>query len=190
MLQISYRGKVVFCGQPGVGKTSLLSRYVDGNFSEEYHQTIGANFLIKEIDLSKILSKLQFKNPELESDIYEKGFKLYFWDIGGQTDKLFANEYYFIQALGAMVIFDISNKKSFANLEFWISKLKELSGDVPFVIIGNKVDKSALREVSEQEGKTFAANYGVEYIETSAKKDMNVNKAFELLAIKILEGIK
>lgn len=190
MLQISYRGKVVFCGQPGVGKTSLLSRYVDGNFSEEYHQTIGANFLIKEIDLSKILSKLQFKNPELESDIYEKGFKLYFWDIGGQTDKLFANEYYFIQALGAMVIFDISNKKSFANLEFWISKLKELSGDVPFVIIGNKVDKSALREVSEQEGKTLAANYGVEYIETSAKKDMNVNKAFELLAIKILEGIK
>lgn len=190
MLQISYRGKVVFCGQPGVGKTSLLSRYVDGNFSEEYHQTIGANFLIKEIDLSKILSKLQFKNPELESDIYEKGFKLYFWDIGGQTDKLFANEYYFIQALGAMVIFDISNKKSFANLEFWISKLKELSGDVPFVIIGNKVDKSALREVSEQEGKKLAANYGVEYIETSAKKDMNVNKAFELLAIKILEGIK
>jgi len=89
-----------------------------------------------------------------------------------------------------MVIFDISNKKSFANLEFWISKLKELSGDVPFVIIGNKVDKSAVREVSEQEGKTFAANYGVEYIETSAKKDMNVNKAFELLAIKILEGIK
>ena len=190
MFQISYRGKVVFCGQPGVGKTSLLSRYVDSNFSEDYHQTIGANFLIKEIDLSKILTKLQFQNPELENDIFEKGFKLYFWDLGGQKDKLFANEYYFIQALGAMVIFDISNKESFDNLEFWISKLKELSGDVPFVILGNKVDKSEAREVSEEEGKKFAANYGVEYIETSAKNDMNVNKAFELLAIKILEGIK
>ena len=190
MLQISYRGKVVFCGQPEVGKTSLLTRYVDGNFSEDYHQTIGANFLIKEIDLSRIIHKLQFQNPELEKDIYEKGFKLYFWDIGGQTDKLFANEYYFIQALGAMVIFDILNRKSFENLEFWISKLKELSGDVPFVIVGNKVDKSEARQVSEDEGKKFAEKYGVEYIETSAKNDMNVNKAFELLAIKILEGIK
>ena len=77
MLQISYRGKVVFCGQPGVGKTSLLARYVDGNFSEVYHQTIGANFLIKELDLSQIIGKLQFHNPELEKDIYEKGFKPY-----------------------------------------------------------------------------------------------------------------
>ena len=190
MFQISYRGKVVFCGQPGVGKTSLLARYVDGNFSDDYHQTIGANFLIKEIDLSQLLGKLKFHNPEKEKDIFEKGFRLYFWDIGGQVDKLFANEYYFIQALGAMIIFDILNKKSFENLEFWISKLKELSGDVPFIILGNKVDKSEAREVSEDEGRKFAKKYGVEYVETSAKNDMNVNKAFESLAIKILEGIK
>ena len=140
--------------------------------------------------MSQLIKKLQFQNPELEKDIYEKGFKLYFWDIGGQTDKLFANEYYFIQALGAMVIFDILNKKSFENLEFWISKLKELSGDVPFIILGNKVDKSEVREVSEEEGRKFAEKYGVEYIETSAKNNKNVNEAFELLAIKILEGIK
>jgi len=89
-----------------------------------------------------------------------------------------------------MVIFDILNRNSYENLEFWISKLKELSGDVPFVIVGNKVDKSEAREVSEEEGKKFAKKYGVEYIETSAKNDMNVNKAFESLAIKILEGIK
>jgi len=190
VFQISYRGKVVFCGQPGVGKTSLLARYVDGNFSDDYHQTIGANFLIKEIDLSQLLGKLKFHNPEKEKDIFEKGFRLYFWDIGGQVDKLFANEYYFIQALGAMIIFDILNKKSFENLEFWISKLKELSGDVPFIILGNKVDKSEAREVSEDEGRKFAKKYGVEYVETSAKNDMNVNKAFESLAIKILEGIK
>ncbi len=68
--------------------------------------------------------------------------------------------------------------------------MKELSGDVPFIIVGNKLDKSEEREVSEEEGRKFAKKYGVDYIETSAKNDMNVNKAFELLAIKILEGIK
>ena len=61
---MSYRGKVILCGEPGVGKTSLLVRYVDDKFNEEYHQTIGANFLIKEIDLTNILDKLDFKNPE------------------------------------------------------------------------------------------------------------------------------
>ncbi|MHA1105798.1 MAG: Rab family GTPase [Promethearchaeota archaeon] len=187
---MSYRGKVVLLGAPSVGKTSLLARYVDGNFTDDYHQTVGANFLVKEVDLKNISDNLDLNNPYLTKDIKEKGFKLYFWDLGGQEDKLFANEYYFIQALGAMVIFDILNKKSFENLEFWISKLKELSGDVPFIIVGNKVDKSNTREVSEDEGKNFAEKYGVEYIETSAKNDMNVNRAFESLAIKILEGIK
>jgi small GTP-binding protein len=187
---MSYRGKVVLLGAPSVGKTSLLARYVDDIFRDEYMQTIGANFLIKEVDLKNIIHNIDIKSSERNQDIKERGLKLYFWDIGGQTDKLFANEYYFIQALGAMIIFDILNRKSFENLEFWISKLKELSGDVPFIIIGNKLDKSEEREVSEEKGRKFAEKYGVDYIETSAKNDMNVNKAFELLAIKILEGIK
>jgi len=187
---MSYRGKVVLLGAPSVGKTSLLARYVDDIFRDEYMQTIGANFLIKEVDLKNIIHNIDIKSSERNQDIKERGLKLYFWDIGGQTDKLFANEYYFIQALGAMIIFDILNRKSFKNLEFWISKLKELSGDVPFIIVGNKLDKSEEREVSEEEGRKFAKKYGVDYIETSAKNDMNVNKAFELLAIKILEGIK
>ncbi|MGB5911653.1 MAG: hypothetical protein WBH31_10705 [Promethearchaeia archaeon] len=65
-------------GSPNVGKTSLLARYVDNKFSEEYHQTIGANFLIKEIDLKEIIDKINISKPELKKDIKDKGFKLCF----------------------------------------------------------------------------------------------------------------
>jgi small GTP-binding protein len=185
---MSYRGKVILCGDPGVGKTSLLARYVDKKFSDEYHQTIGANFLIKEIDLGKIIDKLKLKNEDLKKDIKEKGFKLYFWDIGGQTDKLFANEYYFIQAVGAMIIFSLGSYESFRNLDFWISKLKELSGDVPYIVVGNKSDLK--REVNAEFIDEKTSELSVDYLETSAKLNKNVDEAFERLSIHILNNIK
>jgi len=78
VIGISYRGKALMIGSPNVGKTSLLSWYVDNKFSEEYYQTIGANFLINKIDLIQIIDKLKIKNSELKKDIKDKGFKLYF----------------------------------------------------------------------------------------------------------------
>lgn len=185
---MSYRGKVILCGDAGVGKTSLLARYVDDQFSEEYHQTIGANFLIKEIDLSRIIDKLKLKNPKLKKDIKEKGFKLYFWDIGGQTDKLWANEYYFVQAVGAMVIFSLDNIPSFEHIDFWISKLKELSGDIPYIIIGNKTDLK--REINEEIIKNKLNELEIKYFETSAKLNENVDEAFETLSVEILNTFK
>ncbi|MFW9825524.1 MAG: Rab family GTPase [Candidatus Thorarchaeota archaeon] len=187
---MSYRGKVILCGDAGVGKSSLLAQYVDGKFSEQYQQTIGANFLIKEMDLNRIVGNLKIKNPRLREDIEEKGFKLYFWDIGGQPDKLFSNEYYFIQALGSFIIFDIINRKSFENINFWIQKTKEFSGDIPFIILGNKIDLSQKRVVSYEEAEEVAKKLKVDYVETSAKTNKNVDKAFETLAIQILNNLK
>ncbi|MHA2391230.1 MAG: Rab family GTPase [Promethearchaeota archaeon] len=187
---MSYRGKVILCGDAGVGKSSLLGQYVDGNFSEEYHQTLGANFLIKEMDLKRIITKLDIKNPRLREDIEEKGFKLYFWDLGGQHDKLFSNEYYFIQALGSFIIFDILNRESFENINFWIQKTKELSGEIPFIILGNKIDLNKKRVVSYEEAEELAKIFKVNYIETSAKTNKNVDKAFESLAVQILNNLK
>jgi small GTP-binding protein len=185
---MSYRGKVILCGDAGVGKTSLLARYVDGKFSEEYHQTIGANFLIKEIDLTKVIDKLNVKNPRLKQDIKEKGFKLYFWDIGGQTDKLWANEYYFVQAVGAMLIFSLDQISSFKQIDFWITKLKELSGDIPYIIVGNKKDLK--REIDKETIDIKLKELGVSYFETSAKLNENVDEAFESLSIQILNTFK
>lgn len=185
---MSYRGKVILCGDAGVGKTSLLAQYVDGKFSEQYHQTIGANFLIKEMVLNKIVEKLDLINPNLKKDIKKKGFKLYFWDLGGQHDKLFANEYYFVQAVGAMVIFSLNNISTFENIDFWISKLKELSGDIPYVIVGNKNDLK--REITQQMIDDKLKSLGVEYFETSAKLNENVNNVFERLSVEILNTLK
>ncbi|MBD3193582.1 MAG: GTP-binding protein [Candidatus Lokiarchaeota archaeon] len=182
---MSFRGKSLMLGDASVGKTSLLARYIDDTFQDTYQATIGANFLIKEVDLKKIIDGLDIRK-ELKSDIKKKGFKLYWWDIGGQKDKLLSNEYYFQQSIGAMVVFDIVNRESFDNIEFWISKLQELSGKVPFILVGNKLDQAENRAITKQEAQEKADEYGVKYIETSAKKDQNVDNAFEMLAILIL----
>ena len=185
---MSYRGKVILCGDPSVGKTSLLARYVDGKFNEGSVPTLGANFLIKEIDLSKVIDKLKLENPELKKDIKEKGFKLYFWDIGGQQDKLFSNEYYFVQAVGAMIVFNLNELSSFKGINFWLSKLKELSGDVPYIIVGNKLDLE--RKIDQSLIDERVNKLGVEYFETSAKLNENVDVAFESLSIQILNNLK
>jgi small GTP-binding protein len=144
--------------------------------------------LIKEIDLSLIIDKLEIKNPELKKDVKEKGFKLYFWDIGGQRQGLFANEYYFVQAVGAMVIFALDNYESFKNIDFWLEKLNELSGEVPYILVGNKSDlqKEVPKNLIEEKVKQL----GVSYFETSAKLNENVDKAFESISVQILNNLK
>jgi small GTP-binding protein len=186
---MSYRGKVILLGDAGVGKTSLLARYVDGIFSDTYKQTVGANFLIKEVDISHIIDKLNL-NPQIKEDIRAKGFNLFYWDIGGQQDKLFVTEYYFLQAVGAMVVFNVDRRSTFDNLDFWISKMKELSGDIPFILVGNKIDLEDKRKVSTKEIEAKAENYAVKYFETSAKLNESVDAAFEELSVQILNNIK
>ena len=186
---MSYRGKVILLGDAGVGKTSLLARYVDGIFSDIYKQTVGANFLIKEVELSNIIDKIKI-NPQIKEDIKAKGFSLFYWDIGGQADKLFVTEYYFLQAVGAMVVFNVDRRETFDDIDFWISKMKELSGDIPFILVGNKIDLADKRAVSTGEIEAKAEKYGVKYYETSAKLNESVDAAFEDLSVQILNNIK
>jgi len=166
----------------------LLARYVDGKFQEDSAQTIGANFLIKEIDLSKIVDKLDLENSELRQDINEKGFKLYFWDLGGQHDKLYSTEYYFVQAVGAMIVFSLNDLSTFNDINFWLTKLKDLSGEVPYILVGNKTDLD--RNVDKLLVEAEVKKLGILYFETSAKLNENVDLAFESLSIQILNNFK
>jgi len=130
-------------------------------------------------------------SDDLKQEVAQKGFKIYFWDIGGQHDKLFQNEYYFQDAVGAIIVFDLVNEESFEQLEFWINKLQTLTGDdIPFIIVGNKTDLSEKRKIKISTIEEKAEEHGVEYFETSAKKDENVRKAFETLAVKVLNNLK
>lgn len=128
------------------------------------------------------------ENPELKKDIKEKGLKLFFWDLGGQHDKLYSNEYYFVQAVGAMIVFNLNKLSSFEDIDFWLSKLKELSGDVPYILVGNKSDLERKVEKSIIDDKV--KKLGVQYFETSAKLNENVDLAFESLSIQILNNMK
>jgi len=185
---MSYRGKIVVCGDVQVGKSALLERYTGGTFSKECKITLGANFLVKKIDLRQIRDRADFKDHKLANLIEQ--IIIYFWDIAGRRDQLRSNEYYFIQAVGAMVVFDIGNQESFNNVDFWIMKIKELCGDIPFVIIGNKLDKTNKRQVDFDKAREKAKQYNALYIETSAKSDENVDKAFENLIVQILNLLK
>ncbi|MHA1147297.1 MAG: Rab family GTPase [Promethearchaeota archaeon] len=187
---MSYRGKVILLGNAGVGKTSLLNRYVDGVFHDDYVQTVGANFLIKEVNMEGIIEKLLFEDTLKAEDIKKKGFTLYFWDIGGQSDKLFVTEYYFYQALAAMVVFNVVDEQSFNDVDFWVSKMKEFSGDIPFIIVGNKVDLEEKRVIDSETMEKKAKELGVNFFETSAKTQENVDKAFRQLSIAILNNLK
>ncbi|GAH40163.1 unnamed protein product, partial [marine sediment metagenome] len=159
-----YKCKFVICGDSAVGKTVLITQYVESRFIKESPPTIGADFYIKMLN---------------------EHFKIYIWEIAGPHDKLFSIEYYFAQTAGAMVIFDITNQQSFTNIDFWINKIKELGGNIPFVIIGNKLDKSNKRRVKFEDANEKAKKHNVRYIETSAKTGNNIDKAFEHLIVQV-----
>ena len=159
-----YQCKFVICGDSAVGKTVLITQYVENRFIKEDVPTIGADFYLKKV---------------------KEDLKIYIWEIGGAKDKLYSIEYYFNQSVAAMVIFDITNQKSFTNVDFWINKIKELGGNIPFVIIGNKLDKSSERRVKFEDANEKAKTHNVRYIETSAKTGNNIDKAFEHLIVQV-----
>jgi len=159
-----YKCKFVICGDSAVGKTALITQYIESRFSKENPPTIGADYYIMKVN---------------------ERFKIFVWVIAGNKLKLFASEYFFSQSVAAMVIFDITNQESFTNIDFWINKIKELCGNIPFVIIGNKLDKSNERRVKFGEANEKAKKYNVRYIETSAKTGNNIDKAFDYLVAKV-----
>ncbi len=172
----NYKAKVIMTGSYGVGKTSLIVRYCDNTFLDEYIQTIGANFFIKEID-QKVFT---------DSNV---NLTLFLWDICGQIDKLFVTEYYFQGASSAIIVFDLTNKQSFKDIDFWIKKIRDLSGDIPLLIVGNKMDLEGQRKILKEDGLKKAEEFKVNYIETSAKKNINVDLIFSDISKKIMTRV-
>ncbi|TFG28129.1 MAG: hypothetical protein EU532_05850 [Promethearchaeota archaeon] len=87
-------------------------------------------------------------------------------------------------------VFNVDKKETFENLDFWISKMKELSGDIPYILIGNKIDLEDMRQIQTDEIKSKAEQLGVNWFETSAKFNESVDAAFENLSVQILNNLK
>ena len=172
-----YVFKVILIGSAAVGKTSLLHRFVENNFSFRYKLTIGADFLSKVIE--------GYPKPDTTC-------KLQIWDIGGQDRYKFLRSSFFDGANGALVVFDISRWHTYKELNDWISDLRDFAGkDIPFILIGNKAD--LIEDISEEFDKKSAEDLAKRenslFFSTSAKTGENVEEAFLNLTQRMLKNV-
>ncbi|KAK2703717.1 ras-related protein Rab-8B-like [Artemia franciscana] len=164
--------KFLLIGDYSVGKTSLLQRFSNNCFSFSYQETFGIDFKVKmlEIDGKKI--------------------KLQIWDTAGQERFWSMAHKYYRGVHGILFVYDITNKKSFENITYWIKCIAEHNSyDAEKIIIGNKCDMDGQREVTKESGKESAIEKGMKFIETSAKASINVEDAFLTLTREISSKI-
>ncbi|MGQ4873029.1 MAG: Rab family GTPase [Promethearchaeia archaeon] len=164
--------KICLLGEANVGKTSLVYRYIENSFKENYKSTLGVNLLKKEMNIEGY--------GEITAQI---------WDLGGQESFKSLRKLYLEGANGALVIYDVTNRKSFDKLDEWINSFREARGDQPLILIGNKSDLKDLIKVEQKEAEKYAEKHNMDLVITSAKTGENVEQSFETLAKKILDRI-
>jgi len=153
--------KLVMVGDSGVGKSCLLEKFLDLSSKNAFISTIGYEVRTHIIKLDGQTVKLQV------------------WDTGGQERYRPVLATCYKNAFGVLLVYDVTNKKSFTNLQQWLTEVNEFaSADVPKLLIGNKSDLSGRRQVEESTAAQFAAERGLAYIETSAMESANIREAF------------
>lgn len=178
--------KVVLCGDGAVGKTAIRQRYLGKGFQSTYLMTIGADFAVKEVTI------------DYKGTNYPIKFQI--WDLAGQPRFEAVRGLYYAGCLGALMVFDVTRRDSFVNLNNWLSEYFKNNGHgkQPFVVLGNKSD---LREkfpdvIGPSEGQQFAekmtnetkqTGFSVPYFDTSALTGQNISESFESLGRSFLE---
>lgn len=167
--------KLVVLGDstPGVGKTSLISRFTEGTFSPSYFFTIGVDFKIKDIRID------------------DSNAKMIIWDTTSHDRYRAGALSLYAGVQGAVVGWDVTNRKSFESMHNWMSLWKDNANSQfvqNVVMLGNKCDDEERRVVTFVEGEALAAEYGCAFFETSAKEDINVEEVFMHMATLIVTG--
>ncbi|XP_078388622.1 ras-related protein Rab-8B-like [Cetorhinus maximus] len=161
--------KLLLIGDSGVGKTCLLFRFSDDAFNATFIATIGIDFKVKTVELDG------------------KKIKLQIWDTAGHERFRTITSAYYRGAMGIMLVYDITQEKSFDNVRNWIRDIEEHAPtDVERVILGNKCDVNQKRQVPKERGEKLAIDYGIKFFETSAKSSLNVEEAFITLTRDIM----
>ena len=164
--------KMILVGDSGVGKTNILSRYVNNEFSESTKSTVGVElgYKIEEVNNTKV--------------------KVQIWDTAGQERYKSITNTYYKGAKGALIVYDISRKESFLNVDKWIGDLKEFGEEnVCILLIGNKCDLENIRQVSTDEVSKKAQQYNIGFCETSALSAKNIDFAFQKLIKLVAEKL-
>ena len=164
--------QILLIGDSSVGKTSLIQRYANGIFKEEYLATVGLDYYTKQemINNLNVLVKL--------------------WDTAGQERFKALTPNYFRNAEGVVLAYDVTNSESFENLKFWINSIKSNLGEknifIPIIIIGNKIDMEDMRDITKEDASKFAKENNYKYFETSAKTGEGVDEAIRDLVNQVL----
>mmetsp|Transcript_62907 Transcript_62907/g.73195 ORF Transcript_62907/g.73195 Transcript_62907/m.73195 type:complete len:210 (+) Transcript_62907:39-668(+) len=168
-----YLFKLLLIGNSAVGKSSLLLRFSDNVYNDTFLPTIGVDFKIRTFDLNNKTVKLQI------------------WDTAGQERFKTITSSYYKGAHGIILTYDITDKQSFRDIENWLSEVEKHANEkVNKLLVGNKCDLESQRQVSYEEGKKFADQLGIKFIETSAKNSVNVDAAFFAMANEIKERVQ
>ncbi|XP_029141983.1 ras-related protein Rab-27B [Protobothrops mucrosquamatus] len=179
-----YLIKLLALGDSGVGKTTLLYRYTDNKFNPKFITTVGIDFREKRV----------VYNSQGSSGSSGKAFKVHLqlWDTAGQERFRSLTTAFFRDAMGFLLMFDLTSQQSFLNVRNWMSQLQANAycENPDIVLIGNKADLSDQREVNERQAKELADKYGIPYFETSAATGQNVDKAVETLLDLIMKRME
>ena len=165
--------KIVIIGDTYVGKTNILSRYISNEFDPNSNSTIGVELTTKSYN---------FDNNDVKVQI---------WDTAGQEKYRSITSSYYKGAQGCLLVYDITKKKSFDNIDKWYSELKSNSDEKIYtMLLGNKSDLEENREVSIEEAEKKAKNFNIAFMETSAYNGNNINKAFNELINNVYQNNK
>ncbi|MBY9006950.1 MAG: GTP-binding protein [Candidatus Lokiarchaeota archaeon] len=170
--------KICIVGDGGVGKTTILHRFVDGVFLENAKLTIGTNFFLKSV-------KLEDENIKVILQI---------WDLSGQERFSIIRPNFYSGAKGIIYTFDLTRKLSLINLLKWKNEIEHVIGETPSILLGNKIDlildigeQIILKEECELKRKQINAQF---FFETSAKNNIGISKAFNIISRRIYESLK
>jgi len=170
MSERNYVVKICLLGEANVGKTSLVYRFIENKFRDNYKSTLGVNLLKKDLDI----------------DNYQ-GVSAQIWDLGGQESFKSLRKLYLEGANGGLVVYDTTKRKTFDKLNEWVQSFQESRGDQPLLLIGNKIDLKNKLKVNEKEGREYAEKNKMHFLLTSAKTGSNVEKAFQELIKTIID---
>lgn len=160
--------KLLIIGESGVGKTCLLLRFTDDSFTANHLTTIGIDFKIKIINFE------------------EKQIKLQIWDTAGQERFRTITKTYYKGAHGIILTYDVTDENSFKNIRNWVKQIEQnAQTNVCKVLVGNKCDRED-RKITYEEGAKLASEFKMQFFETSAKSNHNVNETFTFLTKDIL----
>ncbi|MCK4757985.1 MAG: GTP-binding protein [Thermoplasmata archaeon] len=176
MAESKFKIKICLVGDGGVGKTSLIKKYVLDIFDDKYISTIG--------------TKVSKKTQTIEQEGRTAEMDMMIWDIMGQSSfRVLLQDAYFYGAHGIIAVCDVTRPETLDGIHDWIDSTREIIGDAPIIFLANKCDLGDQMKVDKAKMDTQLVRYEMPIMMSSAKNGENVEKAFELLGEMILDKI-